>query len=253
MARQFFGRDLGAHRAAGFAHDPRWQTTGALKRLFSRDLRDALAGRDAVAELLADAAAPSSRSWTPLAQDQYLEMRTLLAGYLLSSQGDRMLMAHSVEGRFPFLDSDVVALAELAARRATSCACSTRSTCSSAPRAALVPAEILRAQEAALPRARRAVVRRRRRARPRSTSCCRERALREAGVFEPAAVAQLLRQVPRAATDGAVLERRQHGAGRRPVDPAPPPPADRATVRRDRLRPTLDTLAAPTVETCTPH
>jgi asparagine synthase (glutamine-hydrolysing) len=30
---------------------------------------------------------------------------------LLSSQGDRMLMAHSVEGRFPFLDDDVIALA----------------------------------------------------------------------------------------------------------------------------------------------
>ena len=39
-------------------------------------------------------------------------MRTLLSGYLLSSQGDRMLMAHSVEGRFPFLDADVVALAD---------------------------------------------------------------------------------------------------------------------------------------------
>src|SRR5918992_257385 len=49
--------------------------------------------------------------WSPLAQDQYLEMRTLLAGYLLSSQGDRMLLAHSVEGRFPFLDAEVVALA----------------------------------------------------------------------------------------------------------------------------------------------
>ena len=38
-------------------------------------------------------------------------MKTLLAGYILWSQGDRMLMAHSVEGRFPFLDRDVVALA----------------------------------------------------------------------------------------------------------------------------------------------
>ncbi len=50
--------------------------------------------------------------WTPLAQDQYLEVHTLLSGYLLSSQGDRMLMAHSVEGRFPFLDRQVAALAE---------------------------------------------------------------------------------------------------------------------------------------------
>src|SRR5581483_6809763 len=49
--------------------------------------------------------------WSPLAQDQYIEIRTLLSGYLLSSQGDRMLMAHSVEGRFPFLDRDVMELA----------------------------------------------------------------------------------------------------------------------------------------------
>jgi asparagine synthase (glutamine-hydrolysing) len=38
-------------------------------------------------------------------------MTTLLAGYILASQGDRMLMAHGVEGRFPFLDVEVVELA----------------------------------------------------------------------------------------------------------------------------------------------
>jgi asparagine synthase (glutamine-hydrolysing) len=107
MARQFFGRNLAGHRDAGFAHDTRWHTTGALKRLLSPAMRT---GRDAPAELLADL--PSGfAAWTPLAQDQYLECRTLLAGYLLSSQGDRMLMAHSVEGRFPFLDPNVIALA----------------------------------------------------------------------------------------------------------------------------------------------
>ena len=44
-------------------------------------------------------------------QDQALEIQTLLSGYLLSTQGDRMLMAHSVEGRFPFLDAQVMELA----------------------------------------------------------------------------------------------------------------------------------------------
>jgi asparagine synthase (glutamine-hydrolysing) len=63
-----------------------------------------------VAQLLASLPDEFS-SWSFLAQDQYLEVRTLLSGFLLSSQGDRMLMAHSVEGRFPFLDVHVVELA----------------------------------------------------------------------------------------------------------------------------------------------
>ncbi len=42
---------------------------------------------------------------------QYLESKTLLANYLLSSQGDRMAMAHSIEGRFPFLDHRLVEFA----------------------------------------------------------------------------------------------------------------------------------------------
>jgi asparagine synthase (glutamine-hydrolysing) len=46
--------------------------------------------------------------FSPLARAQYLEMRTLLSGYLLSAQGDRASMAHSVEGRYPFLDREVV-------------------------------------------------------------------------------------------------------------------------------------------------
>jgi asparagine synthase (glutamine-hydrolysing) len=49
-----------------------------------------------------------AQHWETLAQAQFLEIITLLSGYLLSSQGDRMLMGHSVEGRFPFLDSEVM-------------------------------------------------------------------------------------------------------------------------------------------------
>lgn len=49
-------------------------------------------------------------SFSLLQKNQFLEMRTLLSGYLLSSQGDRMSMAHSVEGRYPFLDHRLVDL-----------------------------------------------------------------------------------------------------------------------------------------------
>ncbi len=110
MAQRFFGRDL--HRAAepGFSHAIRWDSAAALQRLFAPALRERLSALDVRAELLATLPDDFAR-WTPLSQDQYLEVRTLLSGYLLSSQGDRMLMTHSVEGRFPFLDHHVVSLA----------------------------------------------------------------------------------------------------------------------------------------------
>ena len=110
IAESFFGLDLAHAADPGFAHGTRWRTTTALKRLFSWEMRHAIGERDVRAELLATMPAEMPR-WSPLAQDQALEIRTLLAGYILASQGDRMLMAHSVEGRFPFLDVHVVALA----------------------------------------------------------------------------------------------------------------------------------------------
>ena len=111
ISRQFFGHQLASWRQPGFGHDPRWRTTSALKRLFTSDLQAAISGRNARDELIASLD-PAFGRWSALAQDQYLEIRTLLSGYLLSSQGDRMLMAHSVEGRFPYLDREVAALAE---------------------------------------------------------------------------------------------------------------------------------------------
>jgi asparagine synthase (glutamine-hydrolysing) len=46
--------------------------------------------------------------FTDLQKNQFTEMRTLLSGYLLSSQGDRMTMAHGIEGRYPFLDHTLI-------------------------------------------------------------------------------------------------------------------------------------------------
>jgi asparagine synthase (glutamine-hydrolysing) len=54
---------------------------------------------------------PDIRRWHPFCRAQYLEMILFLSGHLLSSQGDRMMMGHSVEGRFPFLDYRVIEFA----------------------------------------------------------------------------------------------------------------------------------------------
>jgi asparagine synthase (glutamine-hydrolysing) len=72
-----------------------------------------MAGRDPrewVAQV--ESTVPSGfERWDPLSQAQYWEIRQFLAGYLLSSQGDRVSMANAVEGRYPFLDVNVFELA----------------------------------------------------------------------------------------------------------------------------------------------
>ena len=93
-----------------FSHRPRLRGTVAAKLFFSADLRAALAGYDAAEEMASLLPQAFSR-WHPLHQAQYLESRFLLPGYILSSQGDRMAMAHGIEGRFPFLDHRLVEFA----------------------------------------------------------------------------------------------------------------------------------------------
>jgi asparagine synthase (glutamine-hydrolysing) len=95
-----------------FSHLPRFETTRRGKRFFSDEMRGALAGYDAMQDMR-DSLPREFESWHPLSQAQYLETSHLLPGYILSSQGDRVAMAHAVEGRFPFLDHRIV---EFAAR-----------------------------------------------------------------------------------------------------------------------------------------
>jgi asparagine synthase (glutamine-hydrolysing) len=92
-----------------FSHIPRWRLTAKLKMFFSEEVLAELSddGHGKVRSRLPICYA----SWDSFSQAQYLETKYLLPGYILSSQGDRMAMAHSVENRFPFLDHRVVEFA----------------------------------------------------------------------------------------------------------------------------------------------
>ncbi|MBV8050651.1 MAG: asparagine synthase C-terminal domain-containing protein, partial [Acidobacteriaceae bacterium] len=93
-----------------FSHMPRWELTSRLKTFFSHDLKAELAGHDAIAELFGQLPVEYFR-WDGFSQAQYLETKYLLPGYILSSQGDRVALAHAVEARHPFLDYRLVEFA----------------------------------------------------------------------------------------------------------------------------------------------
>jgi asparagine synthase (glutamine-hydrolysing) len=107
-----FFLSAGAESDPLFSHQPRILLTSWIKQLYSPDFRASLHGFDAAEEMRQSLPSAFWR-WSSAHRAAYLEMRTLLSSYLLAAQGDRMLSAHGVEGRYPFLDP---ALADFAAR-----------------------------------------------------------------------------------------------------------------------------------------
>lgn len=108
FAKEFFYTDaLGDDLF--YAHLPRWKTTGRTAVFFTNKLKRQ--NFDEAVEKLAARFTGKLAGLDYFSRAQYLESKLLLGNYLLSSQGDRMAMAHSVEGRFPFLDHRVVEFA----------------------------------------------------------------------------------------------------------------------------------------------
>ncbi len=99
--RSFFSYALTDTDRRDYSHAIRWHNTARTRRFFTDPLRHAADDNPAIFDIKYPA---DFDRWSPLSQAQYLEISIFLSQYLLSSQGDRMGMAHSVEGRFPFLD-----------------------------------------------------------------------------------------------------------------------------------------------------
>lgn len=107
--QNFYGIDLDNPGKRFFGHIPRWVTTAKIKQFFSPALKEALC--DDPETTLGQNMPQAMDCWHYFNRAQYVEAKTLMAGYLLCSQGDRMLMANSIEGRFPFLDHRLIEFA----------------------------------------------------------------------------------------------------------------------------------------------
>jgi asparagine synthase (glutamine-hydrolysing) len=107
--KNFFGTELDKPESPFFAHFPRWNTTAKIKEFISDGINSQL--RNDAMETMEKSLPSAINQWHSFNKAQYIEAKSLMAGYLLCSQGDRMLMANSVEGRFPFLDHRVIEFA----------------------------------------------------------------------------------------------------------------------------------------------
>ena len=101
----FFRRGLTDTEVPTYSHAIRWRNTSRTLRFFSAELRDRLDGSPASDPVTWPTTGPPA-GW--LERAQYVDVSGFMSQYLLSAQGDRVAMAHSVEGRFPFLDHRVI-------------------------------------------------------------------------------------------------------------------------------------------------
>jgi len=103
MLRMFFGYQLANTNSPVYSHLLRWRNGNNLLGHFSAQTKRDLDGYNPVAEY-AEAINDKVKGYSTLAKAQYIESTIFMSGYLLSSQGDRVGMANSIEGRYPFLD-----------------------------------------------------------------------------------------------------------------------------------------------------
>ena len=100
-----------------YAMAVRWTNGKALEPCLSPDLQDTAAIRRPDRRARPLAAAATIDDADDVERAQAIEAMTLLGNYLLSSQGDRMALANSVETRYPYLDLEFVRFAARLPRR----------------------------------------------------------------------------------------------------------------------------------------
>lgn len=108
---QFFKKGMMETDSPVYSHMLRWENTSHLKQFFSTEFSQQVTGLDNFISRYTNTLPEEFSSWDSLSKAQFIENKIFLSNYLLSSQGDRMAMANSIEGRYPFLDHRVVEFA----------------------------------------------------------------------------------------------------------------------------------------------
>ncbi len=110
MLKLFFGYQLQDTGSPFYSHILRWHNTSNIQTYFSDTFRSGLDGYDQF-EKVRKMLPPGFDKYNTLNKSQWLEIMIFMSSYLLSSQGDRVAMANSVEGRYPFLDYRIMEFA----------------------------------------------------------------------------------------------------------------------------------------------
>ncbi len=105
--QSFFKQGLEETNSPYYSHKIRWNNTSKTRIFFNDRIKKYFPNNGHYSGLNNFLSSDIS-SWHPLNRAQYLETTLFMSGYLLSSQGDRMMMGNSVEGRFPYLDHRVI-------------------------------------------------------------------------------------------------------------------------------------------------
>jgi asparagine synthase (glutamine-hydrolysing) len=110
ILRMFYGYRLEDTRSPVYSHLLRWKNNSRILNHLSSEMKQYTYFPDPVKEY-GQGVKDMIEGYTSLQKAQFIETNVFMSGYLLSSQGDRMAMGNSVEGRYPFLDHRIIEFA----------------------------------------------------------------------------------------------------------------------------------------------